>query len=222
MELSEGRIVPYWEPFLGAGNVLSKIDHGPVWASDYHAGLISIWQGLEAGWRPPKKVTEADYIEAKAGPPSPDRAFIGFAMSFSGKWWGGYARGAVSARGGGKSLLKKYYKIPRPAVFFHADFLTQEPPRPRMLIYCDPPYAGSVPYAGLPAWDSGLFWQRVAVLEEAGHVVIVSEYEAPPGFSCIWEKPVVTRIRSGNGENLSRVEKLFRYGDHAKIRKGYK
>ena len=222
MELSEGRIVPYWEPFIGAGWIMSRIDHGPAWGSDYHAGLISIWQALQEGWRPPEHVSEEDYYKAKEGPPGPDRAFIGFAVSFTGKWWGGFARGRVYASSSGNSLLKKFKAMPKPITFYQADFFKAEPPRPRMLIYCDPPYAGSVRYPGTPKWKPAKFWRRVIELEEEGHTVIVSEYEAPPGFSCIWHKPVKLDVRSGEGENLPRVERLFRYGDHIPIRKGYK
>jgi site-specific DNA-adenine methylase len=96
--------------------------------------------------------------------------------------------------------------------FICANFLYDDPPEANMLIYCDPPYFGATEYRGIPQFDHDAFWARVIELEQAGHTVLVSEYVAPDGFTCILEMP--SRLSVGDSRKW-RTEKLFRYGDHA-------
>lgn len=53
-----------------------------------------------------------------------------------------------------------------------------------------------------------LQWCRERAAE--GHIVIISEYAAPPDFTCVWERSVKTHLN--NRAKRDRVEKLFVYG----------
>lgn len=212
---------PYWEPFVGAGWVLERIapDGGANFASDANAYLIAMWQALQAGWKPPQTVTEAEYQAIKEFPegfPPELVAIVGFGCSFGGKWFAGYARGenrnwANEAR---RSLLQKMKRIRCLDVCFYAgDFLTMVPPAERCLIYCDPPYEGKTGYGAVPDWNSGAFWEHVEALEAYGHTVVVSEYQAPHGFSEVASIQTKTDMNTTNGKER-RIERLFRPGKH--------
>jgi DNA adenine methylase len=202
----------YWEPFVGSAWVLTQIHNGPAYASDIHEELIAMWQALMDGWEPPSIVTEEDYEIAKLGKLDPaTTAFIGFGSSFSGKWFGGYARGhsrnyALDAK---NSLMRKVTMLKRlDPEFFVADFMDQDPPDDLCLIYCDPPYDGTTGYGKIPDFDHKGFWQRVRILSSVGHTIIVSEYEAPDDFVCLLEMNTKTDLRTRNGSE-PRIEKLF-------------
>jgi DNA adenine methylase len=71
-----------------------------------------MFQKLQAGWIPPTEVSEEEYYSAKDNQENEPwlAGFIGFACSFAGKWWGGYARDGKNgnyALRGHNSILKK-------------------------------------------------------------------------------------------------------------------
>jgi len=224
MAKERGTAVPYWEPFVGAGWVLEKIKGQPIYASDANGALIALWRAVQKGWQPPTVVTEEDYQRAKDGLMTAyETAFIGFGVSHSGRWFGGYAKPNPAeghsnyAETAHVSLLTKINKSDN-VTFFTADFLTCYIPAYGCLIYCDPPYAGTAGYKGLPKFNSKAFWQRVRWLENNGHTVVVSEYAAPDDFSCVLEMPTLTDVATKNGKRERRTERLFRYGQHANVK----
>lgn len=210
---------PYWEPFVGAGWVLVQIAGGDKFASDANAALIEMWKALQNGWVPPDNVTEAEYKKAKDGEGSPElRAFIGFACSYAGKWFAGYARdnrGQNYAKQSYNSLLEKSKHI-YGVNFFYGNFLECYIPARNCLIYCDPPYDDTTVYGATGNFNTTQFWQRVRWMEERGHTVIVSEYEAPDDFSIVWEHRTKTDMHTKNGKD-PRIERLYRLGNHSKI-----
>ena len=208
---------PYWEPFVGAGWILARIQGMPNFASDANGALIAMWQALQNGWQPPEHVSEDEYQAARElHDTDPSKAFIGFGCSFGGKWFGGYARdnrGGNYAARARRSLLSKLETMPE-VQFYRADFLTALPPTPGMLIYCDPPYRSTTGYGAVGDFDHDAFWQRCAALERCGHVVLISEYSAPEGFSVVWRGTSKMGLRNGDGKQEARAECLFRYGEH--------
>ena len=84
----------YLEPFCGALNVLIKMNENyNCEASDYHPDLIQMWKDLQNDtFIPPDKVDEIYYEKSKLiKSPSAEKGFIGFGLSFSGKFYAGYA-----------------------------------------------------------------------------------------------------------------------------------
>lgn len=84
----------YIEPFVGGGNILAEVRAKKRTALDANEALITMYKALQKGWRPPTAVSEEEYAHYKAlkDPNDPMTAFVGFAASFGGKWFGGYAR----------------------------------------------------------------------------------------------------------------------------------
>lgn len=211
--LSEGQ--PYWEPFVGAAWILRRIVADRRYASDINPYLIGMWKALLQGWIPPEIVTEQEYADIKKNKdkyPPELVAFIGFAASWGGKWFGGYARDPSSdrnyAKEGVASLARSIPNVNN-AIFFTADFFKRNPPESNMLIYCDPPYIGTTRYDYSPLFNHGDFWDRVRVLEEQGHNVIVSEYTAPDDFKCVLKINTKTDLSMAGGAKDQRVERLF-------------
>lgn len=83
----------YIEPFIGSANVFCLM-RGRKVGYDIHRDLIMLLQEVRDGtFEYPKVVTEDDYKRLKySDKTSALRAFVGFGCSFSGKWFGGYAR----------------------------------------------------------------------------------------------------------------------------------
>lgn len=218
MEQERGMPIPYWESFVGAGWVLERIKGQPIYASDANFALIEMWKALQNGWIPPDVVTEEMYQEAKDGKYDPAlTAFIGFGCSFAGKWFAGNAKfdkrsGRDYAKTSAVGLLKKYRRITK-TQFFCADFLECPAPAYSCLIYADIPYLGAEPYDACPPFDHALFWQHIRYLEGQGHTCVISEYQAPPDFSCVLEMVTKTDMHTRNGKDR-RVERLFRLGEY--------
>lgn len=204
----------YFEPFCGGLNVTALIRPDRVRvAMDFNADLIALYLAIQQGWEIPDSVSEERYLELRASPgPSAERGFAGFACSFAGKFFGGYARdkrkhGAPFADTGKRGLLKKFETLSG-VIFAQANFFDLNVSGE--VIYCDPPYKGTTGFKGAGPFDSSAFWQKVRDLSE-NNLVFVSEYEAPEDFTTIWSKEVKLEIRDAAGVRKDRVEKLFIY-----------
>lgn len=95
------------EPFVGGANVLDKVD-GPRIGNDMHAKLIDMWRAVSGGWVPmsaesfseewynvAKKYRNDDFSDTRnidSGLTNAIIGFTGFALSYGGKWFGGYRR----------------------------------------------------------------------------------------------------------------------------------
>lgn len=178
-----GRLV--WDPFCGGLSMAVALSaNGPVFASDIHRPLISLYQCVRAGWVPPTELTEAQYRAARALPDwHPRKAFAGFGCSFSGKWFGGYARGKINyARAAHNILLRDAQKAWR---LRRLDFLAVRPRPTRAILYLDPPYRGTTGYSGTPEFDYSLFLRCVQGWAEHT-LVFVSEHPGFPLGGRIW------------------------------------
>ncbi len=203
-----GQIV--WDPFCGGLSMAAALsDAGPVVASDIHRPLISLYRAVRSGWDPPSSVSEDEYRAAKDLPDSdPLKAFCGFGCSFAGMWFqtcapsrkapnGRVITYASSARA---SLLKQ---APRPAYVGWFDFLDSEPGPIDWIFYLDPPYVGTIGYAGTPPFDHDRFYRLCE--QWARHTLVyVSEYACPVG-RVVWEAQPSGRARL----NMGAVERLF-------------
>lgn len=211
----EGRKPGQWyvEPFVGGANVIDKVT-GLRMASDVHPHLIVLLDALSNGWTPPDEVTEDQYKDAQRDRHlDPMTAFIGFCASYSGKWFGGFARGN-DLQGGARNyaseakrnLLKQAKGLH--GVSFHCKPYSDVIPPKSSLIYCDPPYAGTTNYS-VAKFDHSKFWKWCDDRSSEGHTVFVSEYTAPAGWECVWEKRVNNTLVKNTGSKQG-VERLFR------------
>jgi DNA adenine methylase len=196
----------YWEPFCGMFNVGSQVT-APRAASDQQEDIILLLNAVSRGWEPPSMLSEELYNTLKTTTPSAMRGFAGFGCSFGGKFFGGYARekGRNFAANAARSLVKL-----RPCIqgvtFLHGDYRALDVKAD--LIYCDPPYAGTVGWG----FDHEVFWDWVRARSQDSQV-LVSEYVAPPDFETVWAKAVRTDMNSATGK-IPRVEKIFQLTRH--------
>lgn len=207
---------PYWEPFCGGCWVLAEMQGTPNYASDICRPLIVMWQALQRGWRPPSEVSEDLYYAIRDNQddyPLELVGFVGFACSWGGKWWGGYAHDATGrnyAAEGVRSLEAKLERMPQ-TTFLYGSYDEVHPTHAPMLIYCDPPYAGTTGYDAAGTWNASQFWGVAQGWADQGHTIFVSEYRAPQGVECVAEWPTKTDVRTTNGRE-DRIERLFKLG----------
>ena len=177
-----------WEPFCGGGAVtlaLAKVGFH-VHASDNHPDLILMWQALMRGETEPfADVTEAEYAALKAAPPSARRGFVGFGASFGGHWWGGFGRDVKNGAGHQPyeeacRFVKKLINLS--VTFTHTDYTTVPDD---VLVYADPPYVGTKPYKGSPAFDHAAFWSWV---RQRKGPTFISELTGPDDIDIVWRK----------------------------------
>lgn len=201
----------YIEPFVGGANLIDKVDGNRI-GSDKNFFLIELLKAIRDGWVPPSTVSEDDYAKAKFSDDAKYKAFVGFCTSYSGKWFGGYARGN-DANGNPRNyadeqkrhLLKQskgLQGIDLRCVEFDNLLIPDE-----SIIYCDPPYAGTTKYA-TGGFNHDKFWQWCRDKVKEGHKVFVSEYNSPDDFISIWEKKVNNTLTKDTGSKQG-VEKLF-------------
>lgn len=210
----------YYEPFLGGGNTFSVI--APSFPNSYgvdrHEDLALMWQAVAKGWLPPERVSEQEYKRLKTAEPSPLRGFAGFGCSFGGKWFAGYARG-LSAHGDSRNyaaesqrnLAKQVAAIRAATAIRHGnyDLLT---PEPGWVVYCDPPYEGTLGYKNSGDLDYPKFWDTVRDWSRSGALVLTSSYQAPPDFECIASFPHRMSVSLAS-DRVETIERLFMLTD---------
>ena len=209
--LIERKPEQWWvEPFVGGANMIDKVG-GKRIGNDSHRYLIALHQALQTGWVPPTEISKELYYDVKKNQKKYSDeviGFVGFLCSFGGKWWGGYAKnnkGDNYAERGSRVLVKQAEKL-KDVVFVCGNYLTMQIP-PNSLIYCDPPYEGTTCYKD--DFDHGIFWEWCRTKVKEGHVVFVSEYNAPDDFECV--KIVQHKTILDKNSQYKRTEKLFRY-----------
>ncbi len=207
----------YLEPFCGSCAVLEHVNIPGVkrTANDLHPYLIAMMKAVQDGWLPPTVVTEAEYKALKASPENYEPhlvGFMGFAVAFAAKWMSTYARGGTRnyADESSRSLLKQKPFL-QDVNFTCVDYRSFDPTN--TLVYCDPPYANTSRYGGVPSFDSELFWETMKewASPERNNTVIISEYTIPDWSNikelAVWETKtsLTQKLNTAN----SRVERLF-------------
>lgn len=211
------------EPFCGGCNVLDKVT-GKRIASDVNKYLIAMWKALICGWIPPKEISRGYYNEVRSSYRSCnnkftdyEKGYIGFNGSYNGRFFdGGYA-GVVETKSGlirnypeeaWKNVLNQVGNL-KDVDFYLSDYSSLVIPD-QSIIYCDPPYENTKQYLELNEFDHNKFWDWVREKSRQGHVVFVSEYNAPDDFECVWEKKVNSSLTKDTGAKKA-TEKLFKY-----------
>jgi len=208
----------YVEPFVGGANILRRVKHPNRYASDANAHLICLYQALQQGWEPPANLSADEYKALRNEPVgNPLVAFAGFGCSFAGKWFGGYAKDDGQRRyaSAARNVLLKKAEDTQGAKFSAAGYADVVVPS-RAVVYCDPPYAGTTGYCGVPgSFDSAKFWEWVREITRLGATVFVSEYTAPGDFIEVLSIATKTEIRTSANGREDRVERLFTYSEFA-------
>lgn len=200
----------YYEPFVGAASVLALVEAQNRYASDADVNIITLWRALQNGWQPPHELSREEYEALRSSKDvTPERSIAGYGCSWGGKWFGGYARGEGRnfPDEAARSVLKTLPLI-QSASFSCNTYDTLFPHVPGT-IYCDPPYAGTSVYTLFGEFRHDRFWDWCEEQVSYGHVVFVSECEAPDGWEVAWEREVKSGYVNGGSATRVRQEKLF-------------
>lgn len=137
-------------------------------------------------------------------------AYVGFLCSFSGKWWGSFARG--SRYEGGTPYNKERQnnlekQIPKMlnCKFEQADY--KDLSFKNKVIYCDPPYVMSTHKYYKEAFNVDEFWNWVRE-QSKWNKVFVSECDVPDDMTIVWQKECKAAL---NTSQRKMVEKLVTY-----------
>lgn len=200
---------PLVEPFVGGCNIISKMS-GRRYCFDINEYLIEMYKAIQDGWVPPTTITKEqyDYIKNHKDEDKPLTGFVGIGCSYSGKWFGGYAKnntGRNYCMNAHNSVMKQVEDI-KDIIFDCKDY--RELQLHNCLVYCDPPYKGTTKYSIIGDFNTDEFWNVMREWSK-NNTVIISEYEAPADFECIKEIRTKTDIRNKDGSREPRVEKLF-------------
>jgi site-specific DNA-adenine methylase len=214
----------YLEPFVGGANMIDKIQCNKKIGSDIHEELIELLEYVQnfSGLLP-KTISEDTYKEVKNNKDKYEKWYVGlvgFCATFSGKYFGGYAR---SFKSDGVTLrdmpnecirnLQKQAPNLEGIEFKNANFLAL--PKDRIkgyVVYCDIPYRDTTKYKTekFPYEEFYKWCKEMSVY----NTVLISEYNMPEEFECIWQKETKVNFdsnRTSNDEKNIRVEKLFTY-----------
>ena len=189
--------------------------------ADINEYLIEMWKAVSSGWMPPELVTEEKYQKVRDNKDNdkPLTSYVGFAMSFGGKWFGGYRRDIAGtkddpelkafneseqSRKSYESLLKQQKKL-LGVDFRHSSYQDLDVPA-NSIIYCDPPYKDTTNYKD--SFDHEAFYEWCRQKHKEGHQVFVSEYNMPDDFICVWSKEVNNSLTKDTGSKKG-IEKLF-------------
>ena len=197
------------EPFCGGANFsIQAIDYAPVWAFDNHPYLIALLQAGSAGWQPDIHYTEAQYQAIKSAPelfPPHVVGYVGFCLSYGGKWWGGWRRDSLGKRDyvaeAQRGWQKEYLKLAK-IKFALRDYRELAIPS-YGIIYADPPYENTTGYAN--SFDHESFWHWA---DQQTVPIFVSSYKAPLGWKVLFRKSVSNSLTRNTGATTG-IETLF-------------
>ena len=203
----------YVEPFVGGANMIDKVDGKRIGADSNEYLIEALKLIRDCPYCLPKSnkvFKENDYQEIKKCIEC-DVAFkgyCGFALSYGGKWWGGWRRDKQRKRDyvseAFRNAIKQSPKL-KGVILNHCHYQDLEIP-PNSIIYCDPPYAQTTKYKD--NFDHEEFWQWCRDKTNEGHKVFISEYNAPDDFECVWQKEIVSSLTKNTGSKTG-IEKLF-------------
>ena len=206
----------YVEPFVGGGNIIDKVSGHRLGADSNEfviCALETIRDKIDLIPKSENCFNIHDYKSIRSSNPreNPLTGYAAFALSFGGKFFGGWCRGK-SSDGKQRDYVNEQYRAAKKQSPLlggvdlicckYQDLIIP----PNSLIYCDPPYDGATGYKD--RFDSAAFWQWCRDKKAEGHTIFVSEYEAPEDFVCVWEKKVSSSLTKDTGSKKA-IERLF-------------
>lgn len=205
------------EPFVGGANIIDKVQGNRI-GNDNQEYVIALYKELQNGYTPPKEVTSDLFFEVENNKDKYPKELVGYLgtqLTFGCEWWGSFRRDNTGKRNYDVEAYNNVMKQKPNLIgveFICGDYRNLEIPS-NSLIYCDPPYRGVRKYIGNVKFDSDIFWEVCRNWSKQGHIVFVSEYDAPTDFECVWSKEISASANNSitTGQGLKAVEKLFKF-----------
>ena len=198
------------EPFVGGGNMIDKVQGKRIGADINHYvidALIAIRDNVTDLPKNNSEFTEDDYKQLKKTDDYKYKGYAGFSFSYGAKWMGGWSRNARKCDYVNESYKNAVNQSPllQGVEFVNKSYVDLQIPE-NSLIYCDPPYEGTTKYKD--DFNHVVFWQWCRDMASKGHIIFISEYNAPDDFECVWKKEVVSSLTKDRGGKKA-IEKLF-------------
>lgn len=199
----------YVEPFCGGCNMIDKVKHNKRIAGDVNEYLIALFQELQKNPCLPEFVNRETYYKVKDNKHKYPMWFVGhvgFNCSRLGKFfdcWIGEQSGRNYQREHNNNMLKQITEL-KDVKFVCGKYSDIYIPD-NSVIYCDPPYADTRKYRD--GFNHEDFWQWCRDMTDKGHDVLISEYNAPNDFTCVWKKEINVAIAVY--KTYKPTEKLF-------------
>ena len=214
----------YLEPFVGGANMIDKIECNNKFGCDIHEELIELLKYIQNTNNVlPTTITEEEYNKVRLNKDKYEKwyiGFIGFCATFGAKYFGGYARGFKEDKITPRDIpaesirnIEKQRKNLQNIKFKCCSYDEINKNIKDFVIYCDPPYKGTLKYTTDFDYDKFYKWCKEM---SKNNIVLISEYWMPEEFECIWEKKTTVRIDSNKkskDKKMERTEKLFIYRD---------
>lgn len=214
--LKERKEYQFWvEPFVGGGNIIDKVTGNRIGSDadeDVINALVGIRDCLIGLPRNNKEFTEDHYKSHKMAHkyyPTIYSSYCAYALSYGGKKWGGWSRDGKGKR---DYVAESYRNAVKQSPNLKGVDLVHSPYNKlnipdNSIIYCDPPYENTTKYNS--SFNHSEFWQWCRDMKSQGHIVFVSEYNAPSDFICVWEKEMTSSLTKDTGSKKA-VERLFK------------
>lgn len=209
---------PFVDLFCGSCNIISKINNDRLRvANDKHYYLIEMWKALQKGWEMPNNISEEEYkyIREHKNENIPLTGFVGFGLSYSGKWFGGYCRDGkdrnycLNAKNSNNKILDKIKDVK----FYNLDYDEVDIPE-GSLVYCDIPYKNTTQYckSEVGEFNHEEFYQWVKDNSNK-YDIYISEYKEniPNDFEIVWEYKSKKDIRNKDNKKTATTEVLIKY-----------
>jgi DNA adenine methylase len=206
----------YVEPFVGGANMIDKVDGNRLGADSNEYLIAALKLIRDCPESIPDIITEDMYQQMKNQRVVDGlTGFTSFALSFGGKFFGGYRRDVAGTKGSIYNMKTQTRRAKNAALvqspllqgvtLVCSKYLDLEIP-PNSIVYCDPPYAGTTKYKD--GFNHKEFWSWAEELAQKGHKVFVSEYRAPESWTCVWSKEQTSSLTQDTGSKRA-VERLF-------------
>ena len=205
----------YIEPFVGGANMIDKIKCNNKIGYDINPYLIALLNHVKLTTDDiPEEITREHYYDVKNNKNKYEDWYIGligFCGSFRAKFWGGYgckgnkSKNKFSPYHYAKNSITRQSENLMDITFICKDY-SDLVNLSGYVIYCDPPYKGVTGYNFKFNHDDFYEWVRKMA---TNNVILVSEYEMPADFECIWEKSYTSLLSLNNPQIKN--EKLFMY-----------
>lgn len=205
----------YLEPFVGGANIIDKIKCNNKIGFDIHKELIALLKYVSEGKDLPNTITKEEYDYVKNNRDKFEDWYIGlvgFCGSYGAKYFGGYAKGNDKRDRQNeaiRNLANQSYNL-RNISFIHRDFSDIDKDEfKNYVIYCDIPYKDTTKYSTKEfPYEEFYEWVKEMSIH---NTVLISEYDMPDEFECIWSKEHKVNFDSNRNNAEKRVEKLFTY-----------